>query len=229
MTGNWTLIGESQVIGNPWLAGGYLTNTNGSVSGTIHMLNSSCYLLSQDIPVTGTVTTASITTAGTISLTSSSVSGQGISVKGTIAAGGSEEVLEGSYTIAGGCAAGDKGTVEGMTVPSYTNTYSGTFVSVSKISVPVSMTIAQTGPNSDGIYQATGSANFTGSNCFSTATISSSEILGDYMAITMATNSGGSVSFIGEVVDTNGTLAGNYQVTAGTCVGDYGTGTLSHP
>jgi hypothetical protein len=146
---------------------------------------------------------------------------------GTTGAGGSTEVLTGSYSVAGGCANGDKGTVVGETVPSYTNTYSGTFVSVSKVSVPVSMTITQSGPNSDGFYQVTGSGTFTGSTCFSTGTIASSEILGDYMDVTLTTNNGGSVEFIGEVSDTAGAIAGGYTVTAGTCAGSSGTGTIS--
>jgi hypothetical protein len=147
ITGNWSLIGNSQVMSGGWLAGGSLTNINGSASGIIHILDSSCFQLTQDIPFTGT-----ITTAGVVSFKSTPVSSQVVTMTGTIITGGSEGLLAGSYSVAGGCA-----TLIGTTVPPLTNTYSGTIVTSSKISVPISLTIAQSGPNNDGFYQITGS------------------------------------------------------------------------
>lgn len=222
IAGNWSLIGDSQVIGGGWLAGGSLTNTNGTASGVIHILDSACFQLTQDIPFTGT-----ISTTGVVSFTSTPVSSQVVSVTGTIVTAGNEEVLTGSYSVVGGCANGDKGTVIGVTVATLTNTYSGTIVSASKISVPVTMTIAQTGPNSDGFFLITGSATFTGSTCFSTGTISSSEVAGDYTEAVLTTDKGGSVNFIGGV--TGNTIVGIYRVTAGTCAGDTGSVNVSHP
>ena len=149
-----------------------------------------------------------------------------------MAAGGTNVALSGSYTVGGGCGNGDRGTVLGATLPSYTNTYSGSLIfGPNHSSVPMSMAITQTGPNSDGFYQVTGSATLTGSPCFSTATISSSYIAGNYIEITLTPNNGGEVDFIGEVSTSTGNtisgISGNYVVNAGKCAGDFGTGSVS--
>lgn len=219
ITGNWSLAAASQVVAQTTLIGGYLTNTNGTVSGTLHMLNSPCYSLTTDVPFSGT-----LSTAGAVSLSSSAVSGQTISASGTISGG---SLSSGSYSISGGCADGDKGTVTGYIVPSFTGTYTGTFVSGST-SIGVSVTTTQSGPTADGTYQVSGSATFTGSPCFSSGTISSSAIAGGYMEVAITASNGGVVEFAGEITDATGkTITGSYEVTSGTCAGNSGSGSLS--
>lgn len=220
LTGNWSLSATSQVTLDTYLMVGYVTNTDGSVSGTIHMLNSPCYSLAEDVPITGTVSTS-----GTLTATSSAVVNQVIKISGTI----TDTALSAStYSITGGCAAGDKGTVTGFATPSYSNTYSGHFVSTpSRITIGTTIALTQNGPDSDGFYHVSGTGSFTGSPCFTSGTISSSTIAGSYISVTVAT-ANGTVVFAGYITDSTGkTISGNYTVTGGTCSGDYGTGSAS--
>ena len=210
------------------MIGGYLTNTSSAVAvnsntvtGTLHFLNSTCFTAAQDIPVTGT-----ISAAGALSLTSSSISSQVVTATGTISG---SSMSAGSYSIAGGCGARDKGTVTGFLVPAFTNTYTGTFTSVSGKQVGATITTTQTGPNSDGFYSVTGTATFTSSPCFSTGTISTGAVTGSYLALQIATNNNGTVVFGGYDADSTGkTVKGSYEVTSGLCNGDVGTGSVSH-
>lgn len=221
MTGNWALTVTSQATKQNYQMGGYITNTNGAVSGTLHLLNSGCFTPTQDIPITGTVSTA-----GAVSATSSAVSSQVVTISGTVASG---VLSSGTYSIKGGCGNGDSGTVTGFIAPSYSNTYSGTFLSVSKVSIDTTITTTQSGPDSDGLYHVSGTATFSGSPCFVSGTITGSDIAGAYMAVTITANDGSSVVFGGYITDSTGkTISGDYQVTGGKCSGDYGTGSLSH-
>lgn len=219
ITGNWSLAANSQVFSQSTLIGGFITNAGGSVSGTLHFLNSPCYSLPTDVPFSG-----SITTGGAISVTSSQVARQIVAVSGKITEG---TLSSGTYTITGGCGNGDKGTVTGYIVPAFTNTYTGTFVSGST-SIGVTVTTTQSSPTSDGIYQVSGSATFAGSPCFSSGTITSSAIAGGYMDVVITASNGGVVEFIGEITDSTGkTITGSYDVTAGVCAGNSGSGNLS--
>lgn len=219
ITGNWSLTAASTVVVQNTLIGGYLTSTGKSVSGTLHVLNSPCYSLTTDVPITGTVTTAGVLTA-----TSAQVSSQTISVSGTI---NGDTLSSGSYTIAGGCANGDKGTVTGYIAPPFTNTYSGTFSS-GVYNITMSVTTTQSGPTADGIYQVGGTATFSGSPCFSSGTITSSAVAGGYIAVVITATNGGVIDFAGEITDSTGkTISGTYEVTAGTCAGNSGNVSLS--
>jgi hypothetical protein len=221
ITGNWSLTATTSVPGQNIQIGTYLTNSSGTVSGTLHILNSECYALTQDIPVTGT-----ISTVGALSITSSAVASQIITASGSISG---STLSSGSYSIAGGCAAGGKGTITGFIAPAFTNTYTGSFTSVSKLVIGTTVTTVQAGPDSDGLYSVTGTATFSNSPCFSTGTISQSAVAGSYLAVTIATDNGGTVVFAGYYTDSTGaTITGDYQVTSGACSGDSGTGSLSH-
>ncbi len=58
LTGNWALTATSQVTKLNYQMGAYVTNANGSVSGIIHLLNSGCFTPTQDIPITGKVSSS---------------------------------------------------------------------------------------------------------------------------------------------------------------------------
>jgi hypothetical protein len=221
ITGNWALTATSLVTKLNYQMGGYITNTGGSVSGTLHLLDSGCFTPTEDIPITGTESTT-----GAVSATSSAVSSQVVAISGTVA---SDTLSTGKYSITGGCGNGDNGTVTGFIAPSYSNTYSGTFLSVSKISISTAITTLQSGPDSDGLYHVSGTATFSGSPCFASGTIANSVVTGAYMAVTITANDGSSVVFGGYITDSTGkTISGDYQVTGGKCSGDYGTGSVSH-
>jgi hypothetical protein len=221
LTGNWALVANSTVVVQTTQIGAYITNTNGSVSGTIHPLNSPCFSLAENVPISGNVTTS-----GAVSATSSAIGSQVLTLTGNVSAG---LLSGGTYSIAGGCGAGDKGTVTGYIVPAFSNTYSGTFLSVSEVSISTTLTTAQIGPDSNGFYGVSGSATFSGSPCFTSAMITNSTITGAYMEVVLADSDGSTTTFGGYITDSSGkTIAGDYQVSGGKCSGDHGTGSVSH-
>ena len=221
ITGNWSLLAVSQVYSQTIQIGGYITNTDGGVSGTIHVLNSGCFTLTQDVPISGT-----ITSSGSVSATSAAVSGQVIAISGTVSG---STLSAGTYSISGGCGDGDKGTLTGFITPSYSNTYKGSFHSVSGITTGETFAITQNGPDSDGFYHLSGTATFTNSPCFASGTISSSAVAGSYMEVIITTNNNGTVMFAGNITDSSGTtITGEYEITSGACQGDSGTGSVSH-
>lgn len=225
LTGNWELTGSSAPGTDTFGAGAYLTNTNGSVSGIIYMLDMGCYLTPDNqimaIPVTGTVS-AAVGTLGVLSVTSSAVAGQVLSLSGTVS---SDTLLGGTYSIIGGCAGGDKGTVTGYMVPPYTNTYSGTLGSTINGGVAISTTIitTQSGPDADGFYHVTGTATFNsaGAPCLISGTITSSTITGMDMNMVITANDGSLVSAGGFLTDSSGqSIVGSYTITGSTCISD---------
>ncbi len=222
-SGNWTVAATSNVTDATYVLGGSMSNSNGSITATLHLVpgESGCLPSGQEISFTGTVTAS-----GVISLTSAPFDNQTISVAANTPGGG---LLTGTYKIAGGCAAGDNGGVLGWVEPSYTGTYAGTFQPASGNPVGVSMNIVQSVGNSDGEYNLTGSAQFTGSPCFTTGTITSSTVFGEYVQVTLSTDNGGSVQFTGIAVAVPQvvTFSGAYQITAGSCAGNSGSGSVS--
>lgn len=230
LAGNWSII---LIPGNPLvfgpILGGSMTNTSGSVTGTLHVNNSDCFQATQDVSVTGTVTPA-----GAVALTSAAVGGQTLSMTGYAAvnlgngaAGGVTGIFNGSYAFSGGCANGENGTFAGTMMPPVDGVYAGSFQSVSGQNIGVSLNVTQAGPNADGEFSISGTATFTGSPCFSTAAIAASTIDGEFIDATV-TGSNGTMEFTGEILDTVPTLiGGTYHVTAGACTGDTGGGNLT--
>ena len=230
LSGNWNFIltPSNQLSFGPIL-GGYLASANGSVAGTLHANGSSCYPVTQDIPVTG-----SVTPAGVLTLRSATVAGQILSMSGNAFAltGSSSDaisgVFSGTYTISGGCAAGENGTVAGTLISPVNGDYAGSLRSDSGLSIGVNFDATQTGPNADGEYGVSGTVSFSGSLCFSTGTITSSTIYGQFIDVTIAASNGGTMQFTGEILDTEPmTIDGLYSMTAGNCAGDLGGGTLT--
>jgi hypothetical protein len=195
-------------------------NDSGVVSGTIHVLNSSCYSFSTDVPVSG-----NISTAGAITLISSAISGQTIEVSGSITSG---ILTSGSYTITGGCADGDNGTVTGFSTPSYSHTYTGGFVNAAPPETAVKIVAEQYGPDSDGLYHVSGTATFIDSPCFAGGTISNSAMAGSYLAVQITTTNG-NIVFAGYLSDSTGReIIGAYQVISGRCMGSSGFGSIGY-
>lgn len=230
LTGNWNLI---LVPSNPLVlgpdAGGFITNTNGSVTGILHITDTNCYTAAQDIPVTGTVTSA-----GILALNSAMVAGQMLSITGIAFVGNGSSatlanlsLIDGNYTFTGGCLNGESGLVVGEMVPPVTGNYAGTLQSASGQSFSVNASTTQEGPNADGEYNISGSVTFTGSPCFSAGTITSSTIFGANIEVTItATN--GTMELSGQILPTVPmSIIGSYQVNGGACAGDTGSGTLT--
>ena len=225
ITGNWSITATSVVSVGTVAVGGSLVSSGTEFLGVVHVLNSSCYNINTDVAVAGTIT------AGTnaLTLTSAPIGGQVITVNGTISAAGNS-LSAGTYTITGGCATGDHGSVTGFIAPAFTNTYSGSFTSISGPVITISVTTSQGAfPDADGLFHLTGTVTFQNSTCFNSGTITGSAVAGSFFQVTLTTNTGATVLFVGNITDSTGkTITGTYQVTGGICGGDSGNGSISH-
>lgn len=171
-------------------------------------------------------------TGSDISLTSTPVEGQVITLAGTITVNPANDVdtFTGNYTINGGCASGDTGTVTGILI--YIEVaLDGTFTSSGNQTFGVSGGLNQNGtPNLDGSFGLTGTATLD-TPCFTSVTIkpgtlsSGSFIMGTAVGLEFDTNNG-TVTFQG-TLDLNSydlefdsyLIAGNYTVSGGACDG----------
>jgi hypothetical protein len=222
LTGNWQVTASSSTFpGTSVLMVGNLHSVGNSVSGMMHISDSSCFTFDTGIPVSGTVN------GTTVTLTSQVVENQVISATANAASSGS--ILTGTYSIAGGCAGGDRGTVSGTKVPSFSGNWTGKFVSDLGQQVGVSTTLTQNSADADGFFSVSGPVRFTNSPCFTTGTISTSLGIGGTILVDIATPDGGTTQFTGNATNlaSGSPLTGSYSVQGGTCGGDSGTGTLT--
>ena len=230
LNGNFQIQAQSTVhAGLPTLIGGELTETSGAVTGKMHVSGSHCFNLSSDLTVTGTVTKA-----GALALTSSSIGNQVITIAATVSSDGSK-ISGGTYTIAGGCADNDKGSVTGFKVPAINGTYAGTFTpSPSGTPIKTTIKISQmSAADAHGFFHLTGSGTFN-SSCFTKGSIAApltdSEVFGATVVVNLTTNEAGAKSMVtaGGTLDAAGKkFTGDYEIAGGSCGGDAGTGTLT--
>jgi hypothetical protein len=133
--------------GTPLLAAeGSLMQSSGGLSGTLHMIGSSCFdFQADDLIVTGTVS------GNTLSFTTSPLRGQVLSINATSTASqnGETTLLQGSWTLNGGsCAA--NGTAGAFFVPPINGTFAGTLSN--GLTGNVTATLAQTGPDAAWLF-----------------------------------------------------------------------------
>lgn len=226
VTGNWAIMAASTVhLGSTFPVSVYLTSTQGTVTGVAHLL-SSCYGFATNVPLDGTVDAS-----GNIVLTSAAVSNQVLSVTGKSSTGTS--LQSGSYSVAGGCGGGDKGTLSGGVVPPLTGTYSGTVHSVSGINIGVVAQLTQTTvPDSNGYLHVAGTAAFSGSPCFSQTTIANATtdtlvLGGAFVTGFTASNPSASIATGGTISADGKTVTIQYSVSGGLCSLDSGSGVLT--
>ncbi len=211
----------STVPGAPSLTiAGSLSRSGNAVTGAVHVDGSNCF---DHLTTTGIVGAVS---NSNISLTSKSVSGQVITLNGTIAG----DAFTGSYTIDGGCAAGDQGNVTGVNIPYIGNTLGGTFTPSGGQTFDISGGWAQNeSASSDGSFGLAGTVTFNGS-CLDSGTItpgtllSGSYIMGTSVAIEIK-SSNGTLTFVGTLNPDRSEISGSFTVSGGTC-DDKGTAVL---
>lgn len=219
-SGNWSIATTSTISGVTSSIGGNLVQSGSAVSGIMHVNGSNCFdLLADDIVFSGTYS------GDTLSLTSASMNNQIVTVRAT----GSGNTLNGTYSIAGGCGGGDKGTIAATHAPSITGTWKSTLNQGSAIvAITANLTEASTS-DAHGRFPLTGTFTFSGSPCSSGGTIINaldSGVWGDHaaaIAVTNDTNGGtGTLAFVGIVANPANptTIAGEYQYFAGLCNGD---------
>jgi hypothetical protein len=223
MNGNWAITGTIST-NNSLTMGANLSTNGSSITGIMHVYTA-CFMFSgnilYDVPVTGT-----ISSAGALTLISSPIASQVLSISGQWNTGA---VTSGTYSIKGGCDDGLSGTIYGSSVPAFTGSYSGTFTSKEYLglSTGVKVSMSQSAADSEGFYYVTGTATFTGSPCYTNGNISSSLIFGNYIQAEVDT-ANGPIIFIGTVDSTGKTITGQYSAlgNAPKCNSDYGTGSI---
>lgn len=91
------------------------------------------------------------------------------------------------------------------------------------------MTITQ-GPTADGdgLFHVTGTVIFPNGQCFTSARIASSAVVGSFLVLDLTADTGADVQFGGNITDSTGkTITGQYQLNSGVCAGDSGTGSVN--
>jgi hypothetical protein len=226
--GNWQFSATSTGGKPPTTIAGSITQSGVSVSGAVHLDGSNCFDHMSTIGLTGTVN------GSDISFTSTSSDGQVITFTGTIgndAVNGTDSAFNGTYTIKGGCANGDQGSVTGIRVPFIGNTWNGTFTTSKQETFDATGSEAESStPSPAGSFGITGTATF-GLSCFSSGTItpgtfpSASFIIGTSVALGIVTDNG-TITFLGTLNPDRSEIRGAYSVVGGTC-DDTGTAVLT--
>ncbi len=178
-SGNWFLYGQytpspgSPFTGGELSFGGSLLQANTQVSGVLH-IDSPCFgNNTTDIPYTGTLIN------NTISITSSPVAGQTLTLQGTLSQ--NDTVLStAEFEINGGCSVNlyspeltftDNSYLnqKGERIPSLTGSWT-TSINISGPSLTEQLTQSST-PDTHGDFALTGTVTATGSPCFTSGTV----------------------------------------------------------
>jgi hypothetical protein len=211
LAGNWQFSMTSTTAGTSLTVAGIINQTSTSVSGAVHVNGSDCFDSLTTIALTGTLTGSSI------SLSSTSVVGQVVTLTGTI----SDDAFIGTYTIKGGCASGYQGKVTGIKVPPITGTLNGTFAPSGDATFNAVAHFSQGITSSVGTFGLTGTVTFA-TPCFGSGTLKSrtfpsgSFIMGTSVALEIESDNG-IVNFVGTVNPDTGEIRGDYVVSGGTC------------
>jgi hypothetical protein len=243
--GNWQFKATSDNTGTrPFTIAGSLSQSGGSmgqngpaVTGTFHVDGSNCFdrLITRGFTGSLTGVSTSLTVMGT--------DGQVVTITGDF---GHDEyyygtvvtdTFNGSYTINGGCASGDHGTITGSYIDSVARasdptTLNGTFSNSSGQQIfHVTGNIVQSASVSpEGSFAFTGTAAFD-LPCLGAGTIkpgsypSASFILGTSVGLEFDT-SNGILTLLGTLNPGKREIVGNYTVSGGSC-NDSGTAVLS--
>jgi hypothetical protein len=196
----------------PATIAGSIAQSGGSVSGVVHVEGSNCFDRPTPIGLTGTLTDSNL------SLTSAPVSGQVVTLDGTI----TNHAFTGTYTVKGGCAEGDMGNVTGINIPTMANILNGTFTASGGQTFDASANVAQGSRASpEGSFGITETGTFD-SSCFSSGTLTSgafpsgSFIMGTSVALEIESDNG-TVTFLGTLNSNRTQISGDYTVSGGTC------------
>ena len=214
VAGNWQFSAVSNVSGNPFTFAGAISQAGSMAAAALHVDGSSCFNQLTTMGLTGSVT------ADSTSLTSTALNGQVVTFTGHF----TDSTFTGTYSVNGGCAAGDQGSVTGVAIYiADADSWGGTFTSSAKTMFTVGGNFVQSASaSSTGSFAINGTATFD-TPCFSPATLSpgsfpsDSFILGTLVSFEIKTDNG-TVTFVG-TTDTpvNGTIRGAYTVSGGSC------------
>jgi hypothetical protein len=220
VAGNWQFITVSTVPGKPPLTlSGSISSAGTAVSGAVHVDGSTCFDRLTTMGLTGIVTASGTT------LTSTVFGGQSVTFAGSFTVSPyAEPIFTGTYSINGGCAAGDQGSVTGSKIDILdADSWAGTFTSSAQKTFNVKGDFAQNASaGSEGSFGITGNATFD-TPCFDTSVISpgsfpsDSYVMGTIVSLEIKT-SNGTLAFQGTVAKpVNGLVSGTYSISGGTC------------
>jgi hypothetical protein len=225
ISSNWQFTTTSTVPAGipPATISGSIVQSGSVVTGAVHVDGWSCFDQHTAISLTGTITD------GNIALTSASVDGQVLTLAGAITTKANfPDVLNGTYAVAGGCADGDQGNLNGESVFSVTGNWAGDLTTTGGENIHWNTDLTQGSADSEGSFGLTGGSAFDG--CLGSGTISSgtfpsaSYIMGESVNLEIKT-SNGTITFLGKAED-DGLIGGNFVAT-GTSCDTNGTGYLS--
>jgi hypothetical protein len=194
--GNWQISAAPTVMGKPPLTfAGSISQTGSTISSALHVDGSNCFNQLTTVALAGTVT------ADGISMTSIALDGQVVTFTGNFTNPG----FTGTYSIDGGCDAGDQGTFTGVNVyVGDADAWDGLFTSSTQKAFTVSGDFAQsTTPSSTGSFGITGTATFD-TPCFSATTLNTgsfpfgSFLMGTLVSLEIKTDNG-TLDFVGTV------------------------------
>ena len=214
--GDWELATRS-TVGRPALAiGGSIIQTGNILSSAVHVEGSTCFEQKTVILLTGTLTD------GNISMGSASLNGQVITVAGAFTKkDGFPYQLTGTYTIDGGCAGGDEGSLTGYSVDGINGVWYGNLTTEEGANIHWGTDrLGQVEASSEGSFGLTGAFNFDGT-CFKSGALTPgtfptpSFILGTSVDLNIPIDNG-TVAFVG-TADPDGLIRGTYTVTGGAC------------
>lgn len=231
LNGSYSFIALSRNAGtNIFTFGGPIqTDTSGHVTANFGVTSvaptNTCFPAGSVGSFTGT-----LSPQGQLALSSVVIDGQTISVSANVSTDGNNFFTgNSSYTITGGCLAGDSGSL--FISRLLTGPFTGSFLTTGGL-VGVTVNFGQPGlPNADTSLPLTGSATFSntaGCGGFTTATLTSGTQPGLQAAFTLATNlPGNTISFNGSTLDQTGLqFMGSFAITGGPCDGSKGQVTL---
>jgi hypothetical protein len=138
--------------------------------------------------------------------------------------------FKGTYTIKGGCADGDQGTVEGTKVPQIPLTLNGTFTNSANNTFGATVQATEDSGDPDGTFGITGSATFN-ATCFSSGKLkpgtfpTGSFVLGNSVTLEIDTDRG-TLMFRGATDVATGQIDGSYAILGSSC-NDTGTAVFS--
>lgn len=252
ITGNWQLTATSSQVpyaGEYATYGVYLTQTGNAVYGIIGNQEAFPLCISPlgppcafpfgviDLELIGTVDAKGNMVLNTVSNT-----GGGGALSITASTTTDNDAFSGNYsiTLVTTSPTGtwtDQGTITGNTIGTLNGTYSGTVTSPTGLSMDVTTTLSQTSsPDSSGYLEVSGSANFTGLPCFTSATVPKpGGLLGNQLVIDFVPTNSPTTTIIlsGTLSPDAKTIAVSYsELPIGACssgynYGELGSGTLT--
>lgn len=230
-TGNWQIQATPTTGVAPFVALGGFINESGTDPGindlttaAFQAQSTTCYVSTPTIPLEGAVL------GYQLGLRSFNVDGQIVTI--SAAEDATVSHLTGTYSVAGGCADGASGVLDGVKYSSLTGNYKGALgetASAETIQLSLTQFLQGTG---DGTFLVSGSGTFVGVPCFTQATLASSDggVVGSAVKLSFVTNDPTSARLIltGTITpDAKTLILAAATVTGGSCAGSLGGAVLT--